>query len=118
MSKKILPVVVLLLLVAVIGFGFNQAKQAVSEPVDFHQTTYSGSNSCKDCHQEKHESWSKTYHRTMTQEANSQSVVAEFDGKAYTYWGYTVRPVKENNKYYFDYYQPEGDVFLSRLEIV
>lgn len=40
---------------------------------------YSGSESCRQCHDRYYESWHDTYHRTMTQEASPDSIVASFD---------------------------------------
>ncbi|MGV3772625.1 MAG: multiheme c-type cytochrome [Verrucomicrobiales bacterium] len=40
---------------------------------------YAGSESCKDCHKNEHASWYRTYHRTMTQVANTDTVLADFN---------------------------------------
>ena len=45
-------------------------------------STYMGyvtSTSCRKCHQEEYDSWHATYHRTMTQPATPETVVAPFD---------------------------------------
>ena len=39
-----------------------------------------GSSACRECHQKNHASWHQTFHRTMTQEASSETVLAPFDG--------------------------------------
>ncbi len=77
-------------------------------------TEWAGSDSCIDCHQDRHDSWYRTYHRTMTQTADSSTVAGRFDGQPLTYWGVTIRPVMRNNQYWFDYYLPdEEEVFTS-----
>ena len=117
MSKKILPYLILFLIVIGFAFSYFYAKKSVAIPADFHATQYTGAQSCKDCHEDKFDSWRKTYHSTMTQEANHESVVGHFDGKKYTYWGITVQPFKKNGKYYFSYYDPQTNQLLNTLEI-
>jgi len=68
-----------------------------------------GSENCQSCHEDRHESWYRTYHRTMTQVATAETVLGEFDGKARTWWGMTIRPVKRNGQFWFDYYQSPQD---------
>ncbi len=78
--------------------AMSAAAQADSE--------WAGSDSCIDCHQDRYDTWYKTYHRTMTQTATAGTVRGKFDGVPVTYWGVTVRPVTRNNQYWFDYYLP------------
>lgn len=77
-----------------------------------------GSEVCKECHTDRHQSWYKTYHRTMTQTASPESVVGQFDGQPVTAWGVTVRPVMRNGDYWFDYYRPGAAQAFSRQRIV
>jgi predicted CXXCH cytochrome family protein len=39
-----------------------------------------GSEACRECHEQNHASWHRTYHRSMTQVASPETVVAPFDG--------------------------------------
>ena len=39
-----------------------------------------GSSACRECHRQQHDSWHATFHRTMTQQATPQTVLAPFDG--------------------------------------
>lgn len=84
---------------------------------DPHQAGFTGSAACQDCHQDRHESWYATYHRTMTQEASPASVQGRFDGQALDYWGVRVRPVQDNGHYFFEYENLETGEQLARLEI-
>ncbi len=104
-------------LTAFIAGGFLLAHQSLHTPVDFHRTDYLGSKSCRDCHQDRYQSWAKTHHRRMTQEASPEAVLGRFDGTKYTYWGYTVRPVREGQRYFFEYYDRSGQQLLNKLEI-
>jgi hypothetical protein len=48
-------------------------------PVVDHRDGYVGSESCVECHAQNHESWHHSYHRTMTQTATADRVMADFD---------------------------------------
>jgi predicted CXXCH cytochrome family protein len=47
-----------------------------------------GSDTCARCHAEAHESWARTWHRTMTQPALGDAVIAPFAGEQVRYAGY------------------------------
>jgi predicted CXXCH cytochrome family protein len=42
---------------------------------------FAGSEACRSCHVSHYESWHASYHRTMTQLASEESVLAPFDGR-------------------------------------
>ncbi|HEY2733457.1 MAG TPA: multiheme c-type cytochrome, partial [Polyangiales bacterium] len=50
-------------------------------------TEYAGSGACRRCHPSHYESFHRTYHRTMTQEASEASVLGHFDGTGLDYLG-------------------------------
>jgi len=41
---------------------------------------YVSSDACRACHPEQYATWHRTYHRTMTQAASPETIVAPFDG--------------------------------------
>ena len=88
------------------------AQQYVPAPHD-----WAGSSTCQACHQDQHASWYRTFHRTMTQEADGQSVLGDFNGEIYRYWGIGVRPVEESGRYYFEYLDDQGNVTV-RLPVL
>ena len=49
-------------------------------PVIGPRDDFVGSSACRDCHRKNHASWHQTFHRTMTQEASTETVLAPFDG--------------------------------------
>ncbi len=49
-----------------------------STPLHLRGARYLGSGACKTCHPGNYASWHRTFHRTMTQEATSQSVLGDF----------------------------------------
>lgn len=60
------------------------AEFASSLPREGGPTGYFGSESCRSCHEQEFSSWHRTYHRTMTQFASSDSVKADFNNVSLT----------------------------------
>jgi hypothetical protein len=58
---------------------------------NLHQVAYAGSASCLRCHRDHDASWRRTFHRTMTQEANTTSVRGDFSGQELQYFGVRAR---------------------------
>lgn len=115
-----LPPVLLLGLLAVLAWGgvrIAVERNELNANFDPHQAAFVGSAACQDCHRDRHDSWFSTYHRTMTQEAGPDSVQGRFDGQELDYWGLRVRPVQEEDRYFFEYSSPESGELLSRQEI-
>jgi predicted CXXCH cytochrome family protein len=56
----------------------NASASATSLPQIGGPNGYVGSKSCRECHEDQHESWYQSYHRTMTQTAGPASVKADF----------------------------------------
>lgn len=117
MHKKHVPIITFVLLFLMVVIMYFFVKNSAKIKVDFHNGKYVGADKCKGCHQANYKSWKKTYHRTMTQEASDLTVQGDFDGADYTYWGITIRPVRRNNKYFFDYFNPNTKQFLYSLQI-
>ncbi len=79
---------------------------------------WAGSDSCIECHKDRHESWYRTYHRTMTQEAGTASVLGRFDGEPVTYWGMTIRPVRRGGRFFFEYLAPQNGEKIAEYEVL
>ena len=75
------------------------------------------SAACRPCHPEHHASWSRTFHRTMTQAATPDSVVGAFDGQDGTLWGVTARPVRRGDRFFLEYLAGPGGQVQKSLEI-
>ena len=54
--------------------------QVTNRPIKDTEAEYSSSNACRACHPAQYASWRASYHRTMTQVATPETVVANFDG--------------------------------------
>lgn len=77
---------------------------------------WAGSGSCYSCHENRHASWARTYHRTMTQEATPDTVLGAFDGRVVTYQGRSIRPIRRDGQYLFEYLDDQGRA-VGRAEI-
>jgi len=78
---------------------------------------WAGSETCHTCHRGRFSSWHRTYHRTMTQEATPETVQGRFDGRSIDQWGMTVRPVREGDRFFFEYLAPGGDRVVARYPV-
>src|SRR4051812_13614638 len=52
----------------------------VDRPVQIPSRGYASSQPCIACHPSQYAAWHRSYHRTMTQVATPETVVANFDG--------------------------------------
>src|SRR5436190_19004418 len=81
-------------------------------PLQIGREKYVSSEACLKCHPEQHKTWKNSYHRTMTQIAGPQSVVAPFNdvhlesrGRSYDlqrrgdeFWVTMTEPQMENER--------------------
>lgn len=74
----------------------------LSTPFVHREASWTGSTTCESCHPDQHATWHRTFHRRMTQHATPATVLGAFNGRPVTYWGVTIRPVREGDTYYFD----------------
>jgi predicted CXXCH cytochrome family protein len=58
---------------------------------DLHGVAFVGSEACGRCHADNHQSWQRTFHRTMTAEATPASVLGVFDGSTLRHDGVVAR---------------------------
>ncbi len=56
-------------------------------PEIYHSEGYTGSLSCKECHDEEFRSWEESYHSTMTQIASRATVIPRIEGVNLNYEG-------------------------------
>jgi hypothetical protein len=84
MIKFLFPgLVVLSLAAGVVPFVLSERRPAehdvANRPNQVVEADYTSSNSCRACHPAQYATWYGSYHRTMTQVANPETVVADFD---------------------------------------
>jgi predicted CXXCH cytochrome family protein len=97
------------------GLAAKRTLSAAGNAPDFATIAFEGSEGCVDCHADRHESWYRTYHRTMTQQADADSVQGAFDGSNLAYNGLDVRPVKDSEGWWFEYRDPDTGALLQRI---
>lgn len=56
-------------------------RSLMTRPTQIAEGGYASSRACKSCHPLQYETWHDSFHRTMTQVASPESVVASFDGR-------------------------------------
>lgn len=70
------------------------------------------SDTCRECHPQQHASWHRSYHRTMTQLASTETVVAPFAGTELEFQGMVYR-LERNEDRFFVSVLPPGHVRMS-----
>ena len=68
---------------------------------------YTSSASCRACHPSQYDSWQKSFHRTMTQLAGTNSVIGRFDGSEIVSGGLLYRVYQTNDQYWAEMPDPE-----------
>lgn len=97
--------------------GENNAADAFNTPSVPFQVASRGfvsSKSCQACHREQYDSWHKTYHRTMTQLASAQTVVAPFDGRVLHRAGIDYRVTRRGDQFWVTTPDPDREYALVR----
>ncbi|MCK6448515.1 MAG: hypothetical protein L6Q99_19155 [Planctomycetes bacterium] len=92
-------------LAAVVGvgvWGFDTERAAPEHALEAREHEFEGSAVCRDCHEERWESWRRTYHSTMTQAPSPKSVIGRFDGVELELFGARARPFQRDGRFYFD----------------
>lgn len=101
--------------VVLAAIGATAVARDLATPRDLHEGAYVGSGECRRCHPDHHASWSRTFHRTMTQEASEASVLAAFDGRTVSYGGRDARMTREGDR--FVIVTSEGGVVRDRAVV-
>ena len=71
------------------------------------------SKACRSCHPSNYESWHGTYHRTMTQLATPQTVMAPFNNLRLQSRGRTYRLERRGNRFWVQMADPDWEVDLA-----
>jgi len=85
-------------------------KPAAGLPGPVAEQKFSGSGACRSCHPAQYASWHATYHRTMTQKAGPQSVLAPFDDSEFQYRGRTYRFFRREDEYWVRMVDPSWEL--------
>lgn len=78
---------------------------------------YLQSGDCRKCHESNYTTWHATFHRTMTREADGETILGDFDhGNTLTYQGIRAEMVREGSRYWMKLTGADGK--KQQLEIV
>jgi hypothetical protein len=95
MGRRVYVAFALAACVAAVGAVGWSKRRAVAADLaaarDLHGADHAGSAACRRCHPDHHESWSRTFHRTMTTEATPANVRGDFDGATLRHAGVDAR---------------------------
>lgn len=109
------------LIVASIAAGWSAAEDVSADLAtgrDLHAVPYVGSAECRKCHSDHWESWGRTYHRTMTQEASERAVLGDFDDARLPYMGVTARMHRDDAGRFLITFEAEGGRGRRTVEVV
>ncbi|MBM84343.1 MAG: C cytochrome precursor [Planctomycetaceae bacterium] len=67
------------------------------------------SNACQECHPSQHASWHRTFHRSMTQVASTESVVGDFDDVQLESRGRSYRLYKKGEEFWVNMADPDWE---------
>lgn len=96
----------------------SSARSLLRASVELGTVAYVGSEACTACHDDRHASWQRTFHRTMTQDASASSVRGRFDGQELTAFGGVVRPVTVEGGYAFEYRDASTGAVQATLPVL
>ena len=73
---------------------------------------YVSSTTCRSCHPGEHASWHRSFHRTMTQKALSDSVVGDFDGRTIVSDRLAYRVYREGGEFWAEMPDPDAMMYV------
>ena len=91
-------------------------QEASGRPIRVSDDGYVSSSTCRACHPNNYASWYASWHRTMTQVADPESVVGDFDQVEVEAYGKTYRLERRGEEFWVEMDDPEGGASPSRVE--
>ncbi|UMB60303.1 tetratricopeptide repeat protein [Lutibacter sp. A80] len=88
----------LLLILAVYGCNTNEKYSAVTTPTE--ASTFVGSISCKECHQQEYDSWEGSHHDQAMKFAGEHAILGDFDNAIFTHKNVKSTFFKKDGDYY------------------
>lgn len=95
-------------LVGAAGIAVGLSRRDLQQPVDLSRASFVTSTSCRRCHPDRHSSWARTYHRTMTQPASPQAVLGDFDDARFVFEGVESRFSRRGDRFHIETLGPGG----------
>jgi len=75
-------------------------ESVTNRPIQKPHDGYVSSSACLECHPNEHDSWSHSYHRTMTQVVSDESVAGGFEGKSQEIYGWQFTSEKRGDQHW------------------
>ena len=75
---------------------------------------FASSDACRACHPREHQTWHDSYHRTMTQLATPEAIVADFDGVTLDADGREYHLSREGDAFFVDMIDPGWEEARAR----
>src|SRR5262245_59381279 len=96
-------------LVATATAAWAWLRQDIARPADFTHASFVTSASCRRCHPDRHSSWARTYHRTMTQTATPAAVLGDFDDARFVFDGIETRFTRRGDSFHIETLGVDGE---------
>lgn len=81
-------------------WGTDPVAVAAGEPLRERAADYEGAASCAACHPDHHASWERTFHASMTQLPDRDSVLGHFDGRSVEFYGRSAVPFERDGGFW------------------
>lgn len=77
---------------------------------------YLKSENCQSCHQKNFESWQKTYHSRMTQDASDDAIIGDFEtNNTLQYLGIKATMTRRATDYFMSFTYPDGHLETNQI---
>lgn len=89
---------------------------AVNRPNVLREGPYASSDTCRACHPQQYESWHQSFHRTMTQVARPETVLADFAGQTIdTGQSHPIQLERRDNEFWATFDDPDASGPVHRI---
>jgi predicted CXXCH cytochrome family protein len=82
------------------------------------EAQYIGRQSCLECHQEQHESWTGSHHDLAMDLATDETVIADFNDATLEHYGVTSRMFRRDGKFFIHTEGPDGQMADFEIKYV
>src|SRR5215471_3870751 len=101
--------------VVAIGLGYQLLSRPGRNPPSASPPTYVGGEACSGCHRAEAELWRGSQHHLAMHRATDQTVLGNFAGASFDYYGVHSRFFREDRKYLIETDGPDGN--LATFEV-
>lgn len=114
-KKSVIITAIVILVVAAIVFGTRPSHEVRRQ--GFADENYLKSTECSVCHADHYDSWSKTFHSRMTQEATAATVQGDFERQnSFEYLGVKAHMEKRADGFFISFNLPDGSNQTARVD--